>query len=52
VLDLHQALRHDLHPCTGVAPSPWRHRHEASGYYDATYRVDHITSHAPTAKPS
>jgi hypothetical protein len=30
-LDLHQALWHDLHPCTGVAPSPWCHRREASG---------------------
>jgi hypothetical protein len=30
-LDLHQALWHDLHPCTGVAPSPRRHRREASG---------------------
>jgi hypothetical protein len=30
-LDLRRALWHDLHPCTGVAPSPRCHHHEASG---------------------
>jgi hypothetical protein len=29
-LDLHRALRHDLHPCIDVVPSPRRHRREAS----------------------
>jgi hypothetical protein len=30
VLDLHRAIRHDLHPSTGTTPSPRHHRREAT----------------------
>jgi hypothetical protein len=40
------SLRHDLHPSTGVAPSPRCPRREASGS-TMQLTVDHITAYAP-----
>jgi hypothetical protein len=48
-LDLHRALWHDLHPCTGVVPGPRRHHREASGNL-MQLTVLTISHHTPCCK--
>jgi hypothetical protein len=48
--DLHRALRHGLHPCTGVAPSLQRHHREASSSVTqlTVFAISHHTPHCKT----
>jgi membrane protein YdbS with pleckstrin-like domain len=43
-LDLHRAIRYDLHLSTSTVPSSWCHHREATVSIN---RIDHITSQAP-----